>query len=223
MRRARRDATRPDPAAGLWQNDAVSEPSSSHTLPTPGPALPRRGNVLVRAVFAAVLRLTGWRFVGDLPDRAKLVIVAAPHTSNWDFVIGMCGVFALGLDLHWMGKHTLFRPPFGGVMRWLGGLAIDRTAAHGVVEQMVDQFQSRTQLLLVVTPEGTRSRVMRWKTGFWHVARSARVPILLAAIDYRHKQLQFGPLLDPGASLDADLATIRAYYRGITPRHPEQF
>jgi 1-acyl-sn-glycerol-3-phosphate acyltransferase len=108
-------------------------------------------------------------------------------------------------------------------MRWLGGLAIDRTAAHGVVGQMVDQFQRRAQLLLVVTPEGTRSRAMRWKTGFWHVARSARVPILLAGIDYRHKQLQFGPLLDPGVSLEADLATIQAYYRDITPRHPERF
>lgn len=214
---------RPDLAAGLWQNGAVSEASGSDTLPIPGPALPRRGNAVVRAVFATVLRLAGWRLVGDLPNLRRMVIVAAPHTSNWDFVFGMCGVFALGLDLHWMGKHTLFRAPFGGVMRWLGGLAIDRTAAHGVVEQLADQFQQRSQLLLVVTPEGTRSKVVRWKTGFWHVARSAQVPILLAGIDYRHKQLRFGPLLQPGASLEQDMATIHAYYRGMTARHPERF
>lgn len=158
-----------------------------------------------------------------MPDRGKLVIVAAPHTSNWDFVFGMTGAFALGLELHWMGKHTLFKPPFGGLMRWLGGLAIDRRAAHGVVEQVADEFARRGQLLLVVTPEGTRSKVERWKTGFWHIARASGVPILLGGLDYERKRLVFGPLLEPGASLEEDMAEIQAYYRGMTPRHPEQF
>ncbi len=191
--------------------------------PEPGPALPRRGNALTRRFAATCLRLAGWGFEGALPDRGKLVIVAAPHTSNWDFVIGMTGVFALGLELHWMGKHTLFKPPYGGFMRWLGGLAIDRRAAHGVVEQVTDEFQRRERLLLVVTPEGTRSKVARWKTGFWHIARSAGVPILLGGLDYGRKRLILGPLLEPGESLEADMATIQAHYRGMTPRHPELF
>ena len=158
-----------------------------------------------------------------MPDCGKLVIVAAPHTSNWDFVYGMTGAFALGLELHWMGKHTLFRPPFGGIMRWLGGLAIDRRAAHGVVEQVADEFARREGLLLVVTPEGTRSKVERWKTGFWHIARAAGVPILLGGLDYRRRRLVLGPLLEPGASLEEDMATIQAHYRTMTPRHPELF
>jgi 1-acyl-sn-glycerol-3-phosphate acyltransferase len=131
-----------------------------------------------------------------MPDCGKLVIIAAPHTSNWDFVFGMTGAFALGLELHWMGKHTLFKPPLGGVMRWLG---------------------------LVVTPEGTRSKVERWKTGFWHIARAAGVPILLGGLDYGRKRLVFGPLLEPGESLEEDMAMIQAHYRGMTPRHPKLF
>jgi 1-acyl-sn-glycerol-3-phosphate acyltransferase len=158
-----------------------------------------------------------------MPDCGKLVIIAAPHTSNWDFVFGMTGAFALGLELHWMGKHTLFKPPLGGVMRWLGGLAIDRRAAHGVVEQVADEFARRGQLLLVVTPEGTRSKVERWKTGFWHIARAAGVPILLGGLDYGRKRLVFGPLLVPGESLEEDMAMIQAHYRGMTPRHPKLF
>jgi 1-acyl-sn-glycerol-3-phosphate acyltransferase len=158
-----------------------------------------------------------------MPDCGKLVIIAAPHTSNWDFVFGMTGAFALGLELHWMGKHTLFKPPLGGVMRWLGGLAIDRRAAHGVVEQVADEFARRGQLLLVVTPEGTRSKVERWKTGFWHIARAAGVPILLGGLDYGRKRLVFGPLLEPGESLEEDMALIQAHYRGMPPRHPKLF
>ncbi len=185
--------------------------------------VPRRGNALTRGLADVGLRLAGWTFEGELPERSKMVIVAAPHTSNWDFVIGMTGAFALGLELHWMGKHTLFRPPLGGIMRWLGGLAIDRRAAHGVVEQVAEEFAEREGLLLVVTPEGTRSKVARWKTGFWHIARTAGVPILLGGLDYGRKRLILGPLLEPGDSLERDLETIQAHYRGMTPRHPELF
>jgi len=201
----------------------MSDQASHQPPPRPGPALPRRGNALARGFFSACLRIAGWRIEGELPNTGKLVVVAAPHTSNWDFVVGIACVFVLGIEFHWMGKHTLFRPPFGGVMRWLGGLAIDRTAAHGAVEQVAEEFDKRMQLLLVVTPEGTRSKVERWKTGFWHIARRAEVPILLAGIDYGRKRLLFGPLMHPGESLEDDMATIQAHYRGMTPRRPELF
>jgi 1-acyl-sn-glycerol-3-phosphate acyltransferase len=201
----------------------MADSATPTTPPRPGASVPQRGNALVRSLCATGLRLAGWRFEGELPDAGKMIIVAAPHTSNWDFVIGMAGVFALGVDLHWMGKHTLFKAPFGGFMRWLGGLAIDRTAAHGVVEQVVEEFDRRDRLLLVVTPEGTRSKVARWKTGFWHIARGAGVPILLAGLDYRHKRLLLGPLVQPGESLDEDMAIIQARYSNVTPRRPELF
>lgn len=188
-----------------------------------GPSVPRRGNRFSRALFTALLRLAGWRFVEPFPDQAQAVIVAAPHTSNWDFVVGMSAVFALGVRVHWMGKHTLFRWPAGPLMRWLGGIPIDRTAAHGVVEQTVALFAARPQLLLVVTPEGTRKKVARWKSGFWHIAHGAGVPILLGAIDYRKKQLQVGSLLQPGSDLEADMRRIQAHYAGITPRHRDRF
>ena len=201
----------------------MTEASTSSALPEPGPELPRRGNALTRRLFGGGLALAGWRFEGTLPNLPRMVIVAAPHTSNWDFVVGMSGVFALGIDLHWMGKHTLFDPPFGGVMRWLGGLAIDRRAAHGVVDQGAAEFARRERLLLVVTPEGTRSKVARWKTGFWHIARQAGVPILLGGLDFRLRQLLFGPLLWPGDDLESDMQKILAYYRGVTPCRPENF
>ncbi len=206
----------------LWQNGSMRSSTGPDTPHVPA-ALPRRGNAVTRGLAATCLRLAGWSIEGTLPERTRMVIVAAPHTSNWDFVIGMAGVFALGVELHWMGKHTLFRPPFGWFMRWLGGLAIDRRAAHGVVEQVTAEFARRERLLLVVTPEGTRRKVARWKSGFWHIARSAGVPILLGGLDYGRRRLVLGPLVEPGDSLEEDLARIQAHYRSMTPCHPELF
>jgi len=193
------------------------------TYPELGPAVPRRGSAVTRALFRGLLRISGWRFEGHFPDCTQAVIVAAPHTSNWDFVIGMSGVFALGIRVSWMGKHTLFAGPQGALARWLGGIPINRAAAHGVVEQMATVFAENAQLLLVVTPEGTRSKVTHWKSGFWHIARHAGVPILLGALDYRRKRLVFGPLIEPGDDLAEDMARIQTHYRGMTPRHPERF
>ena len=121
--------------------------------------IPRAGNALTRVMGRFCLRLFGWRIEGELPNTEKFIIVVAPHTSNWDFIFGMAVVFATGLQASWLGKSSIFRPPWGGILRWLGGISVDRSAQQGVVEQSVRAFHERDQLVLCVTPEGTRKQV----------------------------------------------------------------
>jgi 1-acyl-sn-glycerol-3-phosphate acyltransferase len=183
-------------------------------------ALPRRGNQLSRAAARLALALSGWRIEGAPPDSPKLVAIYAPHRSNWDFALAMLLMFGLGVRVSWMAKHTLFRRPIGAVMRWLGGIPIDRTARHGVVEQMIHAFQTRRQLIVGLMPEGTRrqagSPVTAWKTGFYHIARGANVPILPLSIDRAGKRLILGRPVMPTGNMDADLAQLQAFYSNPT-------
>ncbi|MDX1532088.1 MAG: 1-acyl-sn-glycerol-3-phosphate acyltransferase, partial [Rhodothermales bacterium] len=128
-------------------------------LPDLGPRLPRRGNRFSRWLGRTALRLTGWRLVGDLPDLPKLLVVAAPHTSNWDGFLAIAALLAMGLDAHFMAKHSLFRPPLGWFLRWIGGVPVDRRVRGGVVGQMTERFAAQDRYVLGVTPEGTRDRV----------------------------------------------------------------
>ena len=191
--------------------------------PVLGDNVPRRGNCFSRWLGRTLLSLAGWRLDGDPPDAPKFVVLAAPHTSNWDFVIGMAALFALGLRLSWLGKQTLFRRPFGPVMRWLGGLPIDRRSSHGIVAETVRAFEARERFIVAVAPEGTRSKVDRWKTGFYHIACQTGVPIAMGFLDYRRRVVGFGPILVPGGDLERDLAAIRKFYATITPRRPAGF
>jgi 1-acyl-sn-glycerol-3-phosphate acyltransferase len=147
-----------------------------------------------------------------------MVLIGAPHTSNWDFVVALATAFALGLEIHWLGKHTLFRPPVGPLMRWLGGIPVDRRVRSGVVSQSVEAIRSRDQMLLCIAPEGTRGRVRRWKTGFYHIARETGLPILLCHLNNPRRILGFGPTFRPGNDTDADLAAIRAHYERFRGR-----
>lgn len=187
------------------------------------PSAPRRGNRLSRGLGRLGLRLLRWRFVGEFPEPSRLVIVVAPHTSNWDFVTGIAVVFATGLHAHWLVKDTWFRWPFGHLARWLGGIPVDRSRSNALVEQTSQAFAEHERLWLAVTPEGTRKKVARWKSGFWHIARDAGVPIALCYFDYRKRETGFGPLLEPGDDYTADLERITAFYREVTPCHPENF
>jgi 1-acyl-sn-glycerol-3-phosphate acyltransferase len=163
----------------------------------------------------------GWTFEGNLPDLPKAVIIVAPHTTNWDFVLGMAAMFALDLQVSWLGKQTVFRAPFGGFFRWLGGIAIDRTAHAGVVEQLVATFRAREELILGLAPEGTRRRVERWKTGFYHIAVGARVPIVPVTFDYPRRVIRFDVPLSPTGDLPADLERLHAFFRAdLTPLQP---
>lgn len=162
-----------------------------------------------------VLALMRFDVEGEIPDVPKLVVSAAPHTSNWDFVVGMGTMFALDLRLNFLGKHTIFLPPFGAIVRWMGGIPVDRTSSHGVVGDAVQAFAANERLMLAIAPEGTRKRVAHFKSGFLHIAREANVPLLLAAFDWRARCVRFGPLFEWSDDTAADLARIEAFYAAV--------
>lgn len=170
-----------------------------------------------RWLFMLTCRLIGWKVVGKAPTEKKCILIAAPHTSNWDFPTMMVAAFVLGLDIHWMGKHTLFpKGPLGAIMRWFGGIPIDRRSNHNTVDQMVAHFRQRDALLVLITPEGTRSKVERWKEGFYHIAAGAEVPIYLGFVDASKKETGLGPAFYPTGDAARDIAEIRRFYGGKT-------
>ncbi len=175
---------------------------------------------LARGLGRLYLRLSGWRVEGRIPDAAKAVVIAAPHTSNWDLPIMLAVSYVLGIRPAWLGKLELFRWPFGGLMRWLGGLPVDRRIRQNLVQQAVAGFAAVDQLYLVIPPSGTRSRATHWKSGFYHIACGARVPIACAFLDYRRRVGGIGPVLTPSGDVAADMAVIRAFYAGITGKIP---
>lgn len=169
-------------------------------------------STLLSYTAAGLLRLFGWRLLGALPDQRKYVLIGAPHTSNWDFPLMLLAVMKIRMDVHWLGKSSLFRAPFGGFMQWLGGIPVDRSKSNNLVEQLVEAFQRREELVVLIPPEGTRSKVEKWKSGFYYVAAGAGVPILLGFIDFPSKQLGFGPLFYPTGDYATDLAEIQKFY-----------
>lgn len=162
-----------------------------------------------------VLRAWGWRFEGDLPNVRKAVAIVVPHTSNWDFVVGVLGLFAVGIRVSWLGKHTLFEPPWGRVMRWLGGIPIDRRSSAGAVEQIVELFNESDALLLGLSPEGTRGHVTRWRTGFYHIAHGAGCVIVPIAFDYGSRTIRFGEPLTPSGDMEADFEMLQRFFEGV--------
>lgn len=188
-----------------------------------GARVPRRGNVFSRWLGRATLRALGWRIAGEIPDAPKMVIIGAPHTSNVDALIAFAALTALGLRASVFGKHTLFRWPLGAVSRWLGLIPIERSHAHGVVEQSVRAFADNEAFLLLLAPEGTRKAAPAWKKGFWAIACGAGVPILPAALDYRRRRVVIGQPLVAGADYESDLMRLLDFYRdNASPRRPER-
>jgi 1-acyl-sn-glycerol-3-phosphate acyltransferase len=190
----------------------------SASLPEPGSNVPRSGGALSRALGRWTLRMLGWSVEGALPDLPKMVIIAAPHTSNWDFVVGIAVKQALSLRVTWLGKESLFRGPLGPLLRFLGGTPVDRTTPHDVVSQVVSEFGRREQMIVALAPEGTRKRVERWRTGFYHIAHGAGVPVLPVILNWGAHALQIGePFVTTGA-LDRDIAELQRRYVGISGR-----
>jgi 1-acyl-sn-glycerol-3-phosphate acyltransferase len=167
-----------------------------------------------------IFKCTGWKHEGRKPDHARYVLIAAPHTSNWDFFYTLCLAFIYRINPVIMMKDTWFRWPLGSLFRWLGALPIDRSRANNVVAQSISRFHRNDRLVLVVPPSGTRERVFYWKTGFYHIANGAGVPIVLGFLDYRCKAGGFGPSVQPTGDIDADMAVIRRFYRDISGKHP---
>lgn len=168
---------------------------------------------LLKFIATILLKIIGWRVVGALPSERKYVLIGAPHTSNWDFPLMLLAVLTVGMDVHWLGKSSLFPPIVDSVMRWLGGIAVDRSKNNNLVAQLVDLFRARDELVVLIPPEGTRAKVERWKSGFYHVAAGAGVPILLGFVDASRKELGFGPLFYPTQDYAADLLKIQEFYR----------
>ncbi|QJR10355.1 hypothetical protein DSM104443_01413 [Usitatibacter rugosus] len=189
-------------------------------LPVLPERVPRRESPFWRWVGRTVLGSFGWRIEGDLPNLTKFVIAVAPHTSNWDFVFGAATMFALDIRLAFIGKHTIFVWPFSTVLRWMGGIPIDRAAAQGVVAESVRAFRAAGERVLVIAPEGTRRRVEHFRTGFLHIARGAGVPVVLVALDYGHKCVRLGPTIEPGEDVEADRDRVEAHFRPIHGKHP---
>ena len=188
-------------------------------IPEIGGAIPRRGCRFCRVLGRMAMRLGGWSFTGTIPDISKAVIIVAPHTSNWDFVIGIAGMLALDLDLRFLGKHSLFSGPLAPIMRGLGGTPVNRSLpGGGVVDEIVALFRSSDAMLLALSPEGTRAAVERWHMGFHHIATGAGVPILPVALDYGRREIRFGPAHTPSRNLERDVAELQNWFmnsRGI--------
>ena len=182
-------------------------------------------NTVLRAGSRGFLRLNGWKVEGSLPVEArKCVLIAAPHTSNWDLPYTLMVAFVLNLNVYWMGKHSLFAFPFGPVMRWLGGIAVDRSRSTNLVSASAMALKAADgPVQLVVPPEGTRGRTTHWKTGFYYIALEAGVPIVLAYMDYARKVSGLGPVFVPTGDVDADMAEIKRFYAGVKGRRPQHF
>ena len=180
-------------------------------------------NVLMHWLARSILWLTGWRIVGGVPVAPKYVLIAAPHTSNWDFPVALMVCFALRLRVYWMGKASLFPPLLGAVMRWLGGIPVNRARSGNLVQATVDAYNSNQRLIVIVPPEGTRSKVTQWKTGFYYIAQGAGVPIALGYLDFRRKEAGLSRMFEPTGDIAADMVEIQAFYAGFTGKNPGKF
>jgi 1-acyl-sn-glycerol-3-phosphate acyltransferase len=198
---------------------ALSVPPPTSTALGP----PRRGAGWSRALARRILTLIGWRVDGGLPPIPRFVLIVAPHTSNWDFPVGVFAMFAIGMQATWLGKHTLFRFPVNGLLRWLGGEPVNRTASHGMVEAAVARFREREQWIVVISPEGTRTRVERWKTGFHRIAQGAGVPVVPVSFDWAQKVVTIMPPVWTTEDAESDIARFRTMFHAGMAKHPESF
>lgn len=176
---------------------------------------------MIRLFARFLFWLCGWKITGQFPVLPKWVGIAAPHTSNWDFFILMGAKAILRAQGSYVGKHTIFRWPFGWILRKTGGIPVIRTQKNHLVETLLKEFQTREKMIFVSAPEGTRSLVPRFRTGFWAVAMAAKVPVVMVGLDFKKKEVQIQEPIDLSGDLEADLERIYAYYRTVTPKHPE--
>jgi 1-acyl-sn-glycerol-3-phosphate acyltransferase len=177
---------------------------------------------LVRKFLVWIYHINGWKAVGEVPKERRFVLIAAPHTSNWDFLYFVGLTEDLGIMPHFMGKKSLFRWPVRKFMFDMGGVAVDRASKQNYVEQMIDEFEKRDEFMLTIAPEGTRGKVKAWKTGFYHIAMGAKVPIVIGMMDYSKKTGGLGSAIWPTGDYAADMAHIKKQYDGVIPRHPDR-
>ena len=167
---------------------------------------------ILRLLALTVLKLCGWKTIGPDLEQKRFVVIGAPHTSNWDFPLMLSVVLKLRLEVFWMGKHTLFPFPFAWLMKWLGGIPINRAKSHSVVDETVHHYAEHEKLIVLIPPEGTRAKVNSWKTGFYRIAKNANVPILLGFLDADKKEAGFAGFFYPTGDIEKDMAEIRGFY-----------
>ncbi len=177
----------------------------------------------MRWIARALLTALGWKIEGETPLHRKYVLIAAPHTSNWDFPLMMLFAWSFGMRISWMGKQSLFHPPYGWIMRLMGGIPIQRKRNNNVVDSMVEAFAQHDRLILVVPTEGTRARTDYWKSGFYHIARGAGVPIVPSYLDFGMKRGGFGPALPMSGDVRRDMELLRGFYAPMKGLFPENF
>jgi 1-acyl-sn-glycerol-3-phosphate acyltransferase len=197
----------------MGRDAAPNDASSQHRI----------GNPARRALGRFVLRLGGWTIAGDVPPEPRFVAIVAPHTSNWDFFVGVAAMFALDLRVRWLGKHTLFWWPLGSLLRALGGWPVRRDSPQGVVAEVADAIRAQPRFILALAPEGTRRRVDEWRTGFYHIAERAGVPIVPVALDWGHRSIVVGEPVSPTGDAAREIAQLRAGYRADMARRPDAF
>jgi 1-acyl-sn-glycerol-3-phosphate acyltransferase len=175
---------------------------------------------LMRRVLVGIYHRNGWSAFGEVPSPRKFVLIAAPHTSNWDFLnfLGLC--HDLDFVPHFMAKRSLFRWPWKNFLLDFGGVPVDRGSSHNYVQQMIEEFGKRAEFMLTIAPEGTRGNVRAWKTGFYHIAMGAKVPLVIGMMDYAKKKGGLGPAIWPTGDYKADMAKVAEYYTKVTPKHP---
>jgi 1-acyl-sn-glycerol-3-phosphate acyltransferase len=177
---------------------------------------------ILRVISGAALRLRGWRVEGEHPEAARFVVVAAPHTSSWDVPLMLAASLQVGIRLHWLGLSSYFRWPVAGLLRWLGGVAIERGPAASRVQSSAQLMAAYERIGVAISPEGSRSLVPHWRTGFYHLAQAADVPLVLTSLDYGRKRATIGPTFTTTGDIEADVATLGAFYDGVEGRHPDQ-
>ena len=171
---------------------------------------------------SALLRLFGWNVIQGLPKFNKYVLIGAPHTSNWDFFVGMMAALAIGLRFKWLAKHTIFKNPLGPILKFFGGIPVDRRVRSSVIEKMTEMFNNSERLVLGITPEGTRSKTEYWKSGFYYIALNAKVPIAFAYLDYENKKIGIGDHFIPSGDINTDMQIIKKFYSDLKGKRPEK-
>ena len=184
--------------------------------------VPRIGNKFSQWLGTTVLKLMGWSYSGTFPCCSKMILAVAPHTSNWDFVLGLAVAFNLRLKISFFGKHSIFIPPFERILHRLGGIPIERSTKHGLVDAMASKMREAESMVLCLSPEGTRSPISPWKTGFLHIAHKANVPVFLVAFNYKKKLIEFGPLHDIGDNTQHELNKIYLHFKYVQGKYPEK-
>jgi 1-acyl-sn-glycerol-3-phosphate acyltransferase len=189
-------------------------PAQVRIVPDLPDCLPRWGNAFSRSLGRVLLASGGWRVEGEFPRVPKMVTIVAPHTSNWDFLVGILAVFAIGFRARYLAKHTLFNPWIGWLMRWFGGIPVNREAPQGLVAQAVEVIEREPAIFLAITPQGTRKGT-QWKSGFYRIAYEAKVPIFPVIFDGPARRIRFLPAFTPSGDYAADLPKLMALYEGV--------